>query len=123
MESSQSDERRLFCLEVVVDKCGEEGTEQLLARHRPKGRKAVDVKGVKDMDDLKRRLKTYLKEAQRNQFPLPKTSEYASRACAVRFLDYPLLIVDRAKVKAPPITSAQEQHPIVEKSNATSSSN
>ena len=109
MESSQSDERRLFCLEVVVDKCGEEGTEQLLARHRPKGRKAVDVKGVKDMDDLKRRLKTYLKEAQRNQFPLPKTSEYASRACAVRFLDYPLLIVDRAKVKAPPTVS---EHPL-----------
>ncbi|QDZ24190.1 hypothetical protein HOP50_12g67270 [Chloropicon primus] len=104
------DERRLFCLEVVVDKCSEKGTEKLYAKHKPKTTTApVNVKGVKDMEDLKNRLTSYLKEAQRSQFQLPQESEYASRACAVRFLDYPLLIIDRAKAKSPPTVSS---HPL-----------
>ena len=107
---SQSDEeRRLFCLELVVDKCSEKGTELLFNKYKPKTKKKVDVRGVKDMEDLKNRLKSYLREAQNNQCQLPQESEYAARACAVRFLDYPLLIIDRAKVKTPPTMTS---HPL-----------
>lgn len=108
-EEGGEEERKLFCLEVVVDKCSERGTEALYGKYKPKSKGAVDVRGVKDMEDLKRRLKAYLKEAQRDQFELPRESEYASRACAVRFLDYPLLIIDRGKVKASPTVSS---HPL-----------